>query len=54
MLVPELAAKLVQDDLKVSDAKALEVVAESAELGDLLNPEIEERIDKPERMDEDE
>ena len=46
--------KLIQNDLEISDAAALEVVAESAELGDLLNPEIEEKFNKPERMDEDE
>jgi hypothetical protein len=54
VLVPELAVKLIQNDLKISDAAALEVVADSAELGDLLNPEIEERLNKPERMDDDE
>lgn len=53
VLVPELAVQLMQEDMSVSQARARELVAESAELGDLLNPEIDEKIDKHEPMDED-
>lgn len=52
VLVPELAVKLVQEDLGVSGHKAHEVVIESGELGDLLNPEIEEKVDKLVCMDD--
>lgn len=52
--MPELATNLVQEDLKVSEVSAREVIAESAELGELLNPEIIEKFDDTERKDEDE
>jgi hypothetical protein len=52
VLVPELATQLVREDLKVPAARAREIAAESAELGDLLNPEIEEKLDKTEQMEE--
>ncbi len=51
-MVPELAAQLVREDLKVSVVRAREIAAESAELGDLLNPEIEEKVDRTEQMEE--
>lgn len=52
MLVPELAVQLITEDLKVSEFKARDVAVESAEFGDLLNPEIEERMDRSVQMDE--
>ena len=52
VLVPELAVQLITEDLKVSESKAREVAVESAELGELLNPEIEERMDRSVDMDE--
>ncbi len=51
-MIPELTAELVQEDLKVSAVRAQEIAAESAELGDLLNPEIEEKVDRTEQMEE--
>jgi len=44
VLVPELALSLVTEDLGGSDQGALEMMAESAELGELLNPEGEEHV----------
>ena len=52
VLVPELAVQLITEDLKVSEARARDVAMESAELGDLLNPEIEERMDGDVQMEE--
>ena len=52
VLVPELATQLVREDMKVPAAKARQVAAESADLGDLLNPEIEEKLDRSEQMEE--
>ncbi len=52
VLVPELTLQLIMDDLKVSESKARDVAAESMELGDLLNPEIEERMDRSVQLDE--
>ena len=52
VLVPELAVQLIAEDLKVSEVKARDVAVKSAELGDLLNSEIEERIDRAMQMEE--
>lgn len=45
VLVPELAVSLVTEDLgPESENDAVEVLAESADLGELLNPEMDDRI----------
>ena len=46
VLVPELAVSLICEDLDLagSDKAAVGVLAESAEVGELLNPELEERV----------
>lgn len=44
VLVPELAVMLIGDDLGVDEDRAQEVLHESAEAGDLLNPQEEERV----------
>lgn len=53
VLVPELAVHLVKEDMKVSEAKAREILSESADVGDLLNPEIEEKIERTVEMEYD-
>ncbi|KAK3713226.1 hypothetical protein LTR37_008659 [Vermiconidia calcicola] len=44
VLVPELAEQLVREDMKLSGDDARKVVAESGELGDLLNPEVDDHV----------
>ena len=44
VLVPELAVCLVREDFDVGTEEAKKIVSESADLGDLLNEEQEERI----------
>lgn len=44
VLVPELAEQLVREDMKVSADDARKIVVESAELGDLLNPEVDDQV----------
>lgn len=44
VLVPELAVLLIREDLGVGVEKAREVLMESAEMGDLLNPQDEETV----------
>lgn len=54
VLVPELAASLVSEDLgPKSERKAVDVVAESAELGELLHPEVEDKVRVFDEDDED-
>ena len=47
VLVPELAVRLIRDDMKLDDddeEKAREVLRESGEIGNLLNEEEEDEI----------
>ena len=44
VFVPELAEQLVREDMKVSVGHARKIIAESAELGELLNPEVDEKV----------
>ena len=44
VLVPELAEQLIAEDMKVSTAKARELIAESAELGELLYPDVDDLV----------
>lgn len=44
VLVPELALSLIREDLGPgSEQRALRVIVESTELGELLNPETEDK-----------
>ena len=40
VLVPELAAMLVKEDMKVCDASARQILHESARLGDILHEDV--------------
>ena len=44
VLVPELAEQLVMEDLKVDNLKAREIIAENAELGELLYPDVDDKV----------
>lgn len=44
VLVPELAEMLVMEDMMISAVEARAIVTDSAELGDLVNPEAEEKV----------
>lgn len=46
VLVPELAVMLVMEDIGVDDEQARVVLKESAELGELLNAEKEDKIER--------
>ena len=52
VLVPELAEQLVGEDMKVSAETAREIIDESAELGDLLNPDVDEKVTDVVELDE--
>ncbi|KAI9668744.1 MAG: hypothetical protein M1831_000813 [Alyxoria varia] len=51
VLVPELALLLVQDDFKCDAEEAQAILSQSAEIGDLLNADVEEKV---QRRDDDE
>jgi len=52
VLVPELAVSLVSEDLGAqSERDPVDIVAESAELGDLLHPDVEDRVHVVEDLD---
>ena len=46
VLVPELAALLIQDDLKIDESEARKVLEESGEIGDLLNDDVNDNNNK--------
>lgn len=46
VLVPELAVSLVCEDMEVGADRARGIMGESAELGDLLNAEQDERVQR--------
>lgn len=52
MLVPELAEQLVREDMSVSDERTRQIVAESAELGELLNPEMDDKVTEVVEVDD--
>jgi hypothetical protein len=54
VLVPELAEKLIMDDMSVTQERACEIRVESGELGDILSLEIEERVAEDVDVDVDE
>ena len=52
VLVPELAEKLIQEDIKVLGGTVRQLITESAELGDLLNPELDEKVTEVVHLDD--
>ena len=44
VLVPELAEQLIMEDMKVSRERSREVIVESAELGELLYPDVDDKV----------
>lgn len=48
VLVPELAVLLVMDDMGVDEDKSREILADSGDIGNLLNEEEDEIIRDPE------
>ncbi|KAF2717417.1 hypothetical protein K431DRAFT_288556 [Polychaeton citri CBS 116435] len=53
VLASELALQLIKQDLNMDDEGAKVVIAESEELGELLHPEIEERVELDDELDGD-
>lgn len=47
VLVPELAVLLIQEDMKVDEEKAREILRDSVDIGNLLNEEEDETITNP-------
>lgn len=58
VLVPEIASRLIMEDMKVSLEKAREILSESSEIGELLNEELRDVVKKTvsdsEEVEEDE
>lgn len=52
VLVPEVAVELVREDMKVSAKAARQLLGESLEVGELLNEEAEEKVQRVESDDE--
>ena len=52
VLVPEVAVALVQEDMKVSTKVARRLLAESLEVGELLNEEADEKVESVESEDD--
>lgn len=50
VLVPELAVQLIGDDSSIDERRARDVIAESADLGELLHPDLDDKV--TEAMDE--
>ena len=46
VLVPELAERLIMEDMKVDTLGAREIVLESADVGELLYPDVDDEIGK--------
>lgn len=44
VLVPELAEQLVKEDMQTSCEEAREIIAASAELGELLHPDVDDKV----------
>ncbi|PYH43293.1 RTC4 family protein [Aspergillus saccharolyticus JOP 1030-1] len=44
VLVPELAMRLVKEDMKVDDDQARQILRDSMELGEAMNPELSDKI----------
>jgi hypothetical protein len=54
VLVPEVAVLLVKEDMKVDMQQARKILAESWELGELLNEEADEKVESVDSGDEEE
>lgn len=54
VLVPEIASRLIMNDMKVSLERAREILSESTEVGELLNEEIRDVVKKTVSDSEDE
>lgn len=52
VLVPELAVRLVKEDMGVNDDSARQVLRESISLGEKLNPALDDEIAIPEDLAE--
>lgn len=44
VLVPELAEQLIMEDMKVSSERSREIITESADLGELLYPDVDDKV----------
>jgi hypothetical protein len=53
VMVPEVAVLLVKEDMKVDLQQARKILAESWELGELLNEEADERVESDGSDEED-
>ena len=51
VLVPELAMRLIMEDMRIGVERAREVLCESAELGDLVNEDGDERGLRPKALE---
>lgn len=52
VLVPELAIRLVKEDMGVSDDTARQILRESISLGEKLNPALDDEVPIPEDLAE--
>lgn len=52
VLVPELAVRLVKEDMGVNDDSARQILRESISLGEKLNPALDDEIAIPEDLAE--
>lgn len=52
VLVPELAVRLVKEDMGVSDDTARQILRESISLGEKLNPALDDEVPIPEDLAE--
>lgn len=52
VLVPELAVRLVKEDMGVNDDAARQILRESIPLGEKLNPAVDDEIAIPEDLAE--
>lgn len=52
VLIPELAVALVRDDMGVDEDKARAILKESADLGELVNEEEDEVLERADSGDE--
>ena len=44
VLVPELAVQVILEDMNVDERQARDIIAASAELGELLHPDSDDRV----------
>lgn len=52
VLVPELALRLVKDDMKVDDESARQILRDSVDVGQKLNPALDDVVPIPEEPQE--